>query len=204
MGKVVVSEFASLDGVVEAPGRFGDFKHRGWTFEIDRGEEVERFKDVRESPVYGELLAEAVGAEALLLGRVTYEELAALWPSRDGELADNLNGLRKYVVSSTLEDPEWSNSTVLEGDVIEEVSRLRRELDGDIVVAGSVRLARALLEHDLVDEIRLRVFPVVLGGGERLFDATGDRKPLRLVDTRSVGDAVALLTYETIRDSVEP
>jgi dihydrofolate reductase len=196
MAKIVITEFVSLDGVVEDPGGIGDFKHRGWTFEIDRGEllrsvaaEVTQFK-----------LEETLNSEALLLGRVTYEEFVALWPSRDGEFADKFNSLPKYVVSSTLEDPDW-NSTVLEGDMLEEVSRLKQELDGDIVVHGSIRLARTLIEHDLVDELRLMVYPVVLGTGERLFGETSDKKPLRLVDTKTVGDGVAILTYEPVRDA---
>ncbi len=199
MGKIVITEFLSLDGVVEDPGGFRDFKHAGWgkaaaalffTWSLDPGEEAELFKP-----------DETHGTEALLLGRVTYEEFAAAWSAGDDELADKFNNLPKYVVSSTLEDPEWNNSTVLEGDVVEEVSRLKRELDGDIVVYGSVRLARALIEHDLVDELRLMVYPVVLGSGERLFGETSDKKPVRLVDTRTVGDGVAILTYEPIRDS---
>jgi dihydrofolate reductase len=202
MGKIVITEFVSLDGVVEDPGRIPEgFKHAGWTFEIDRGEEGEEYK-----------LRELLGTEALLLGRVTYEEFAAFWPrlgrgdvqqregSRDDEFADQFNTLPKYVVSSTLEDPEWNNSTVLEGDVVEEVSRLKRELGGEIAVPGSVRLARTLLEHDLVDELRLMVYPVVLGAGERLFGETSDKKPLRLTDSRIVGDGVAILTYEPVRD----
>jgi dihydrofolate reductase len=191
MGKIVITEFVSLDGVVEDPGGFRDFKHAGWgkaaaalffTWSLG-GEEAEQFK-----------LDETHGPEALLFGRVTYEEFAAAWSASDGELADRFNSLPKYVVSSTLEDPEWDNSTVLEGDVVEEVSRLKRELDGDIVVHGSVRLARTLIEHDLVNELRLMVYPVVLGAGERLFGELPDKKTLRLVDTRTVGDGVAIHT----------
>jgi dihydrofolate reductase len=135
-----------------------------------------------------------------LFGRRTYEFLAARWPSRDGALADRLNGMPKYVVSSTLEDPEWNNTTVLKGDPVEEVSKLKQELHGEIVVAGSIQLARALFEHNLVDELRLLVYPVVLGTGERLFGETSDKKPVRLVGTRSVDD-LALLTYELVRDA---
>jgi dihydrofolate reductase len=196
MAKIVITEFVSLDGVVEDPAGIGDFKHRGWTFENDRGDllqsvaaEVAQFK-----------LEETLNSDALLLGRVTYEDFVALWPSRDGAFADKFNSLPKYVVSSTLADPEW-NSTVLEGDVVEEVSRLKQELDGEIVVHGSIRLARTLIEHDLVDELRLMVYPVVLGAGERLFGETSDKKPLRLVDTKTVGDGVAMLTYEPVRDA---
>jgi dihydrofolate reductase len=197
MGKIVITEFVSLDGVVEDPGGFGDFKHAGWgkaaaalffTWSLGRGEEAEQFK-----------LDETLGTEALLLGRVTYEEFAAVWPARDDELADQFNRLPKYVVSSTLEDPEWNNSTVLDGDVVKEVSRLRQEHDGDIVVYGSVRLARALIEHHLVDELRLMVYPVLLGTGERLFGELSDKKPLRLVDTGTVGDGVVIHIYEPVR-----
>jgi dihydrofolate reductase len=188
MAKIVITEFVSLDGVVEDPGGIKDFKHGGWSFEIDRGEEGERFK-----------LEETLHTEALLLGRVTYEEFAAAWPSRNGEFADRFNGLPKYVISSTLTDPEWNNSTVLSGEVVEEVSRLKRDLDGDIVVHGSVQLARTLLEQDLVDELRLMVYPVVLGAGERLFGETGDKKPLRLVSAKAVGDGVTILIFEPAR-----
>ena len=185
MGRIVVTEFVSLDGVMEAPGGGEDFEHGGWSFEIDRGEEGDKFK-----------LDEALEAEALLLGRVTYEGFAAAWPSREGEFADKFNNMPKYVVSSTLEEPEWNNSTVLKGDVVEEVSKLRDRVDGDIVVHGSARLVQTLLEHDLVDELRLMVFPVVLGSGKRLFGDTSDKKPLRLADSKMVGDGVAILTYE--------
>jgi dihydrofolate reductase len=142
------------------------------------------------------VLDEALASEAVLLGRRTYETFAARWPSRDGELADRLNGLPKYVVSSTLEDPSWSNSTVLKGDVVTELSKLKRELDGQVVVYGSVQLARTLLEHDLADELRLLVYPVVLGAGERLFGEISDKKPMRIVGTQTVGDGVVILTYE--------
>src|SRR5204862_5238901 len=192
MGRLVVTEFVSLDGVVEAPGGGEDFRPGGWSFEINRREEGDRFK-----------LDEALEAEALLLGRVTYEGFAAAWPSRDGEFADKFNTMPKYVVSSTLEDPEWNNSTVLSGDVAEEVSKLKREQDGDIVVHGSPRLVQALVEHDLVDELRLMVFPVVLGSGKRLFGETSDRKRLRLADSRTVGDGVSILIYEPADGEVE-
>jgi dihydrofolate reductase len=200
MGKIVITEFVSLDGVVEDPGGIGDFKHRGWTFEIDRAEEGEELLARVPIAVAEYKLRETLGTEALLLGRITYEEFAALWPSRDGEFADKFNSVPKYVVSSTLEDPEWNNSTVLAGDVVEKVSRLKRELDGEIVVHGSIRLARTLIEHDLVDELRLMVYPVVLGSGDRLFGELSDKKPLRLVDTRTVGDGVVIHTYEPVRD----
>jgi dihydrofolate reductase len=188
MGKIVVSENISLDGVIEDPSGVEGFKHGGWVGKLT------------DRPATGKAaLDEALGAEALLQGRRTYEFLAARWPSRDGELADRLNSLPKYVVSSTIEDPEWNNTTVLDGDVVAEVSKLKRELEGEIVVAGSIRLVRTLLEHDLVDELRLLVYPVVLGAGERLFVETSDKKPMRLVDTRA-GDGVAFLTYELDRD----
>ena len=185
MGRIVVTEFVSLDGVMEDPGGSEEFRHGGWSFEFSRGEEGDRFK-----------LDEAMGADALLLGRVTYEGFAEAWPSRDGEFADKFNEMPKYVVSSTLENPEWNNSTVLGGDLVEEVSKLRQEIDGDIVVHGSARLAEALLEHDLVDELRLMVFPVVLGSGRRLFGETSDKKALRLSSSMTVGDGVSILTYE--------
>jgi dihydrofolate reductase len=136
-----------------------------------------------------------------VLGRRSYEFFAARWPSRRGELADRLNRLPKYVLSSTLEDPDWNNSTVLRGDVANEVAKLKQELNGEIVVYGGIQLVRALMEHDLVDELRLMVYPVVLGAGERLFGETSDKKPMRLVDTQTVGDGVAFLTYEPVRDA---
>ena len=184
MGRIVVTEFVSLDGVVEAPGGGETFKHGGWSFEIGRGDEGDTFK-----------LDETMSSEALLLGRVTYEGFAAAWPTRDGEFADKFNTMPKYVVSSTLEDPEWNNSTVLSGDVAEEVAKLKQQQDGDIVVHGSPQLVQTLIEHDLVDEFRLMVFPVVLGSGKRLFGETTDKKPLRLVDSKVVGDGVTILVY---------
>ena len=185
MGRIVVTEFVSLDGVVEDPGGSEDFKHGGWSFEYNRGEDGDKFK-----------LDEALDADALLLGRVTYEGFAAAWPSRDGEFADKFNNMPKYVVSSTLDKAEWNNSTLLDGDVVEEVSKLRQEPGGDIVVHGSAQLVQALLEHDLVDELRLMVFPVVLGSGKRLFGETSDKTRLRLADSKTVGDGVAILIYE--------
>jgi dihydrofolate reductase len=185
MGRIVVTEFVSLDGVMEDPGGAESFKHGGWTFEISRGDEGDKFK-----------LDEALSSEALLLGRVTYEGFAAAWPSREGEFADKFNNMPKYVVSSTLEEPEWSNSTVLKGDLAEEVAKLKQAHEGDIVVHGSASLVQALLEHDLVDELRVMVFPVVLGSGTRLFGETSHKKPLRLVDSKTVGDGVAILTYQ--------
>ena len=185
MGRIVVTEFVSLDGVVEAPGGGEDYKHGGWSFEIERGEEGNKFK-----------LEETMAAEALLLGRVTYEGFAAAWPSRDGEFADKFNNMPKYVVSSTLTDPEWNNTTVLTGDLAEAVGKLKQEQDGDIVVHGSPRLVQGLIEHDLVDEYRLMTYPVILGSGKRLFGETADKKTLRLVDSKTVGDGVLILVYE--------
>ena len=184
MGRIVVTEFVSLDGVVEDPGGSEHFERGGWAFETDRGAEGNQFK-----------LDETMASEALLLGRVTYEGFAASWPSRDGEFADKFNSMPKYVVSSTLQDPEWNNTTVLKGDVVEEAAKLRQERDGDIVVHGSARLVQTLLDHDLVDEVRLMVFPVVLGTGKRLFGDTNAKKPLRLADSKTVGDGIAILTY---------
>ena len=190
MGKIVVSENVSLDGVIEDPAGDEGFRLGGWFFETDRGEDGERFT-----------LDKALGTEALLLGRRSYEFFAATWPSRAGELADKLNSLPKYVVSSTLEDPDWNNSTVLKGDVVDEVSKLKQELDGEIVVLASSQLVRTLIEHDLVDELRLMVYPVVLGAGARLFGETSDKKPMRLLDTQTVGDGLVILTYELVRDA---
>jgi dihydrofolate reductase len=184
MGRIVVTEFVSLDGVMEAPGGGEGYEHAGWTFEIPRGPEGDKFK-----------LEETMGSEAQLLGRVTYEGFAAAWPSMQGEFADKFNNMPKYVVSSTLENPEWNNSTVLKGDLVQEVSKLRESLEGDILVAGSAQLVQALLEHDLVDELRLMVFPVVLGKGKRLLGATSGKKRLQLAESKVVGDGVAILIY---------
>jgi dihydrofolate reductase len=187
VGRIVVTEFISLDGVIEAPGGGENFKHGGWSFEISRGDEGDKFK-----------LDETMSSEALLLGRVTYEGFAAAWPSRTDEFgfADKFNNMPKYVVSSTLKDPEWNNSTVLTGDVADEVAKLKERHDGDIVVHGSPQLVQTLVEHDLVDEYRLMVFPVVLGSGKRLFGETTDKKSLRLVDSKVVGDGVSILVYQ--------
>ena len=184
MGRIVVTEFISLDGVVEDPGGSEDFKHSGWSFEIDRGDEGNKFK-----------LDETMASEALLLGRVTYEGFAEAWPSRSGEFADKFNNMPKYVVSSTLSDPGWTNSTVINGDVADAVEQVRDRHEGDVVVHGSVQLVQELLERDLVDELRLMVFPVVLGSGKRLFGETSDKKPLKLADSKTVGDGVAILVY---------
>jgi len=188
MGRILVTEFVSLDGVMEAPGGGEDFEHAGWSFEINRGDEGDRFK-----------LDETMASDALLLGRVTYEGFAAAWPSREGEFADKFNTMPKYVVSSTLEDPEWSNSTVVKGELADEVARLKQQHERDIVVHGSATLVQSLFEQDLVDELRLMVFPVVLGAGKRLFGETSDKKSLRLSDSKIVGDGVAILTYEPTR-----
>jgi dihydrofolate reductase len=185
MGEIVVTEFVSLDGVIEAPGGGEDYEHQGWTFEVDRGAEGDKFK-----------LDEAFAAEALLLGRTTYEGFAAAWPSMEGEFADKFNGMPKYVISSTLTEPTWNNTTVLSGELVEEVTKLKQALAGEIVVHGSAQLAQGLLEHDLVDELRLMVFPVVLGSGKRLFGVASNKKPLRLTSSQTVGDGIAILTYE--------
>ena len=185
MGRIVVTEFISLDGVVEDPGGSEDFKYGGWSFEFNRGDEGDRFK-----------LDETMASDALLLGRVTYQGFADSWPQRDGEFADKFNNMPKYVVSSTLKDPEWNNTTVLEGDLAEAVSRLRDETDGEIVVHGSAQLVQGLIEHGLVDELRLMVFPVVLGSGKRLFADTTEKHQLRLTSSKLVGDGVAILVYE--------
>jgi dihydrofolate reductase len=185
MGRIIVTEFISVDGVVEDPGGSENFKYGGWTFEFSRGEEGDQFK-----------LDETLEAEAQLLGRVTYEGFAEAWPPRDGEFADKFNNMPKYVVSSTLKNPEWTNSTVLDGDMAESVAKLKDEVDGDIVVHGSVQLVQGLIEHGLVDELRLMVFPVVLGGGKRLFGETSDKRTLRLTDSKTVGDGVSILVYQ--------
>jgi dihydrofolate reductase len=185
VGRIVVTEFVSLDGVMEDPGGAESFRHGGWSFEIERGDEGNTFK-----------LDETLSSEALLLGRATYEGFAEAWPSREGEFADKFNTMPKYVVSSTLGEPQWNNSTVLKGDAAEEVAKLKQEQDGDIVVHGSAQLVQALIEHDLVDELRLMVYPVVLGSGKRLFGETSDKKRLRLVDSQVVGDGVLILRYE--------
>jgi len=185
VGRIVVTEFVSLDGVMEDPGGAERFRHGGWSFEISRGDEGDQFK-----------LDETLSSDALLLGRVTYEGFAAAWPSREGEFADKFNTMPKYVVSSTLEEPEWQNSTVLKGDVAEEVARVREKHAGDVVVHGSARLVQTLLDGDLVDELRLMVFPIVLGSGKRLFGETADKKRMRLVDSKVVGEGVTVLVYQ--------
>ena len=188
MGKLVVTEFVSLDGVMEAPGG-EDFKYPGWSFAFDRGEDGNQFK-----------LDETLETDALLLGRVTYESFAGAWPERDGEFADKFNTMPKYVVSSTLERPEWNNTTVLEGDVVEAVKELKGQIDGIVQTPGSLRLVHTLLEHDLVDELHLMVFPVILGTGRRLFGATTDKMDWRLTEAKPVGpDGVLVLIYARAR-----
>src|SRR4029453_10119833 len=190
MGKIVVSDNVSLDGVIQDPAGDEGFRVGGWVGQIKDREELNRL--TRD---------EALGTEALLLGRRSYEWFAARWRSRSGELADRVTRLPKYVVSSTLEHPDWNNSTVLKGDVLNEVSKLKQELEGEIVVPASFQLVGALMEPALVDELRLKIFPVVLGAGERLFGETSDKKAMRLVDTQIVGGGVVFLAYEPVRDA---
>jgi dihydrofolate reductase len=192
MGKIVISTNVSLDGVVQDPDGEEGFRLGGWFGEFG-GKDLDEWARVE--------LEEALGTEALLLGRRSDEWFAARWAGRSGVWADRLNSLPKYVVSSTLQEPKWSNSTVLKGEVVDEVSKLKRELDGDIAVYASYQLGRTLIEHDLVDELRLVVFPVVLGAGERLFGQTSDKKPLRLVHIETIGDGLAFLTYQPVRDA---
>jgi dihydrofolate reductase len=192
MGKIVISENVSLDGVVQDPTGDEGFSHGGWSSQIG-DKDREAWAQIE--------FDEALRTEALLLGRRSDQWFAARWSSRSGEWADRLNNLPKYVVSSTVIDPHWNNSTVLTGDVVSEISKLKQELDGEIVVYASGELVRTLMEHDLVDELRLMIYPVVLGAGERLFRQTTDKKPMRLLDTRTVGDGLAYLTYELSRAS---
>jgi len=185
MGRIVITEFISLDGVIEDPGGAEDFKYGGWSFEFDRGDAGNRFK-----------LDETMNSAALLLGRVTYQGFAEAWPQREGEFADKFNTMPKYVVSSTVDGSEWTNTTVLDGDIPAAVRKVRDEVDGDIVVHGSGQLAQTLLEHDLVDRWHLMVFPVVLGAGQRLFGETTTKKPLTLVSSETVGAGVTIQVYE--------
>jgi dihydrofolate reductase len=185
MGTLVVTQFVSIDGVFEDPGGSESFEHGGWTFEYDRGSEGDQYK-----------FDELDSAEIQLLGRVTYEGFAKAWPSQEGDFADKINRGRKYVVSTTLTDPEWENTTVISNNVPDEIARLKKETDGPILVAGSGTLVRTLLANDLVDELRLMVFPTVLGRGRRLFPDGIDRLRFRLVETRTVGpDGVIVQTY---------
>src|SRR5271156_3142039 len=194
MGKIVMSgpQNASLDGVVQDPDGEEGFRLGGWFLEFG-GKDLEGWNKVA--------LDDALGANAWLLGRRSYEVFGGRWRPRSGELADRINSMPKYVVSSTLEDPEWNNSTVLKGDVVTEVSKLKQQLDGEIVIPASYQLGRTLIEHDLVDELRLVLFPVVLGAGERLFGETRGKKPMRLLDARTIGDGLILVTYEVLRDA---
>jgi dihydrofolate reductase len=192
MGKIIISENVSLDGVIQDPAGNEGFQRGGW---------VGRVGDQGREEAAQVLLEEALGTEAMLLGRRSYEFFAARWPSRTGALADRLNSKPKYVVSSTLQDPAWNNTTVLKGNVVNEVSKLKQQLAGDIVVPASFQLVRTLIEHDLADELRLMIYPVVLGAGERLFGETSDKKPLRLISTRTVGNDLAYLTYQPVRDA---
>jgi dihydrofolate reductase len=185
MGRIVVSDNVSLDGVIQDPAGDEGFPRGGWVGLIKDRPELSKVT-----------LDEALGTDAMLMGRRTYEWFAARWPSRTGELADRLNGMPKYVVSSTLKDPGWNNSTVVEGDLLDEVSKLKESFEGDIVVSASVGIVRTLIEHDLVDALRLKVFPVVLGAGERLFGETTDKRAMRLVDVRMLDGDTAYLTYE--------
>ncbi|WP_273838288.1 dihydrofolate reductase family protein [Halococcus sp. PRR34] len=191
MGDLIVSEFMTLDGVMEDPGGGEEFEHGGWSFQFDRGPEGDEFK-----------LNEALESEALLLGRTTYEGFAAAWPDQTDEagFADKFNSMPKYVVSTTLEEPlEWNNSTLIRENVADEVAKLKQESDGNILVNGSAQLVHTLMEHDLVDEYRLMTFPIVLESGKRLFGGTSDTTTLELVDTKTVGEGVVILTYRPER-----
>jgi dihydrofolate reductase len=184
VGRIVVTEFVSLDGVMEDPGGSEKFRHGGWSFEIDRGDEGNQFK-----------LDETMSTDALLLGRVTYEGFAEAWPSREGEFADKFNSMPKHVLSSTLKSADWNNSTVHDGDLAELAAKLKETYDRDIVVHGSASVVHQLIDRDLVDELRLMVYPVVLGAGKRVFGETSDKKRLQLADSKVVGEGVAILTY---------
>jgi dihydrofolate reductase len=184
MGKIVVTQFVSLDGVMQAPGG-EEFKYPGWSFEFDRGDDGNKFK-----------LDETMEADALLIGRRTYESFAGAWPGREGEFADKFNQMPKYLVSSTITDPDWNNTTRLEGDVVEAVRKLRDEVDGVIQVPGSHQLVQDLMENDLVDQINLMIFPVVLGTGFRVFGEYSDKKTMRLVESKTVGEGIVVLIYE--------
>ena len=184
MGKVVVSQFISVDGVVEDPGGSENWERGGWAFQFDRGDEGNRFK-----------LDEVMASEALLLGRVTYKGFAEAWPSRSGDFADKFNGMPKYVVSTTLNDPEWNNSTVIADDIPAAVTKLKQDIDGDILVNGSVQLVQTLAENGLVDEYRFMVFPTVLGAGKRMFGETPAAAALKLVEAKPAGETF-ILVYE--------
>jgi dihydrofolate reductase len=192
MGKIVITTNITLDGVVQDPDGHEDFRLGGW-FGQSGGKDLDEWTRVE--------TAEALGADALLLGRRSDEWFASRWQSRTGEWADKLNSLPKYVVSASLKDPKWSNSTALTGDVVSEVTKLKQQISGEILVYASYQLVHTLIEHDLVDELRLVIFPVVLGAGARLFGATSDKKPLRLIDVKTIGDGLAFVTYEVVRDA---
>jgi dihydrofolate reductase len=185
VSRLVVTEYISVDGVVEAPSGTEKFERVGWTDDFSRGSDGNQFK-----------IEETMTSDAQLLGRITYEAFAAVWPHVEGEFADKFNSMPKYVVSSTLKDPDWNNTTVLEGNLVDEVTELKQRYEGDIVVHGSAQLAQTLIEHDLVDVLHLLVYPVIVGAGKRLFDGTSETKRLRLADTRTFGDGVHLLVYE--------
>jgi dihydrofolate reductase len=185
MGRLVVTEYISVDGVVEAPSGTEQFERVGWTDDFSRGPDGNQFK-----------VDETMASDAQLLGRITYEQFADIWPHVEGEFADYFNSMPKYVVSTTLQDPEWNNTRVLEGDPVDEVAKLKRRYERDIVVHGSAQLAQTLIEHDLVDAIHLLVYPVIVGAGKRLFKGTHETKRLRLIETRTFGDGVHLLVYE--------
>jgi len=187
MGRIVVSDNVSLDGVIEDPVGDGGFSRGGWVGLI------------KDRPQLAQVtLDEVLRTDAMLMGRRTYEWFAGRWPSRTGALADRLNSIPKYIVSSTLQDPEWNNARVIKGDLLDEVSKLRRLVSGDVVISASYRIARTLVENDLVDELRLKVFPVVLGAGDRLFGETTGKRPMRLVDVRTLDGDTASLTYERV------
>jgi dihydrofolate reductase len=198
MGKIVVTELVSVDGVSGDPAGAEGSERGGWTFGLDSDGERVRLRGEEGEEL---LIAENRDAAALLLGRKTYEFFAAFWPQQEGRpLADIINKMPKYVASSTLEDADWNNSTLLSGEVTKEVGGLKREIDGEILVPGSTQLVQTLIENDLVDELRLMVHPVVVGAGKRLFGELSNKKPLRLVDTRTIGDGVVIHTYEPVRD----
>jgi len=188
MGRIVVTEYISVDGIVEAPSGTEPFERVGWTDDFSRGPEGDKFK-----------LDETIASDALLLGRVTYDGFAPVWPQFEGEFADKFNAMPKYVISKTLTNPEWNNTTVLSGDLVDEVTKLKQQFEGDIVVHGSPQLAQALIEHDLVDALHLQVYPVIVGAGKRLFSETSTTRRLRLAEARTVGD-VHLLRYERAHD----
>ncbi len=184
MGRIVATEYVSVDGVIEAPSGTEDFPRVGWIDDFTRGPEGDKFK-----------LEETMASDALLLGRVTYDGFAPVWPHVEGEFADKFNTMPKYVVSSTLDKPEWNNTTMLSGDVVEEVTKLKAQHAGDIVVHGSAQLVQTLIEHDLVDELRMMIYPVIVGAGKRLFDGTSAKKRLRLAEAKTVGDGIQILVY---------